>query len=106
MRRILFAGALALSLLSGCAALPSKPGQAMAAAEVAYTSAARAEASYISRPGADPAVVARIRALDNDAYAALLAARASSDAGQPVRAAVALAASAAVTQYLMSQGAR
>lgn len=99
MRRLI-PFALALGLLAGCT-----QSQSMVSAELTYTAAARAAASYVLRPDADPVRVAAIRRLDANAYAALVAARASADAGLSGGTTGVIAASAALSRYAAEQGA-
>ena len=100
MRRLI-ALTLVLGLLAACT-----QSQSLASAEIAYTAAARSAASYVLRPDADPAKVAAIRRLDANAYAALTAARAATDAGLSGSTTAALAASASLNDYASSPGAR
>lgn len=67
--------ATALLLVLGACAT-SSPGGAVASAQVALTVAETSAAAYEKAPGANPAVVAKIKAADNLAYAAVQAAAA------------------------------
>lgn len=105
MRRLI-AVTLALGLLAGCALVPRTGAQSVFAAQSAYVAASHAEIAYIRSPGADPAVVERIRQLDNRAYATLVPLRAAAQDGRAADAAqivVAETAVAALAQYLNSK---
>jgi hypothetical protein len=96
--------ALALPLLSACdtisnalagnaaSAVSTSPAQAhtLAAAENAYTAAATAARVYVQSGKASRAVVAQIGQLDNEAYAALVAARQANSRGDSPALAAAL----------------
>jgi hypothetical protein len=110
MRRILIGGGIALALLTGCAGTPSStsPGAVLYAASATLSQAEAAATIYAHSPVADVAVVARIKALDNTAYAAINPVIDAAASGQsPITQAEADAGQAALkalTDYLDSQG--
>lgn len=102
--------AFTLGLLAACATpLPRTEAQAAFTAQSAYVAAAHAGAAYVRSPSADPAVAARIRQLDERAYAAVVPLREAAQQGRAADAAQVLALQVAVesmTRYLASAEAK
>ena len=74
---------LAALCLGACATTPS-PAKTVYETEGTYTAAALAENAYIHKPGADPIIVVRLRALDMDAYGRLVPLRMAARNGQAI----------------------
>lgn len=100
MRSLVYTTAGAL-LLAGCGATPAAVQTNVAQLEVALTAAEKAAFLYATRPQcptsaplcSDAATVAKVKAADNTAYAAVKGARAApTDTAQAARASAAVAA--------------
>ncbi len=96
--------------LSACAdvPLPQDQAQTVYALESAYEAAATVEVNYIASTGADPAVVKAMRAADEPAYDALVAARKAVASHDSAAAAAGISAAESaigtLTTYLQSKG--
>lgn len=106
--------ALALLVLIGCAfglaacAAPQDSAQTVYALEASYNALAQVETAYEQSAQADPAVSAHIKALDQVAYDALVAARNAAESGQSSAVTTSLAAGqsalADLANYLAQEG--
>ena len=89
---------LILCLLAGCTA--SSPAQSIYATAALYDQAEVAAIAYAKSPDADPAVVAELKRLDNEAYLAIKPPIAAAAAGgSPVTAVESEAAPAALSAF-------
>lgn len=99
--------AVILGIVAGCAT-PQTPPQEAYTAEATYVALAKAELAYETGAGADPVVIAGIKAADQTAYDAVVAARKAAEAGDsinlPVLRSAANSAVAALSNYLVQKG--